>query len=564
MQIASSPINSVVSHSIKILISLEFHIARSYFQGFSPARQRLSNTRKTHVKAEAPTVQPVPGVELLQSGPPPPPPEPSQGMDFVLKKLESVPPTNLAAPQTKLPSSDTFKDITESLGNAAEGLNGAGKGLAGAVDSLGNDLSSTAAQAQSAAAGAADALSSAASDALGTAGRITEQSAAQLNNTLDNVQQNVSSLLGGIQSSASEVATQVYSQIDGAASTAISQLPPGVRDTLQSAASAIAEKTAEDPTFAVAAAGVGIGAPILVSLKAAYGGFSGFVTAEKAIKMLQTQNALLVDVRPESARLESGVPELKRGALGKGAAVPAVQLLPSVRRAVRNAKQLAIDILGEEIAGLARVDSSTCIIIMESRGDGFAKQVARATMAAGAGRAFVLSDGFRGWQAAGLAVKKGISYDAGPLAAVADTAEEALEEAATALSKPQIAVGVGAAIAVVAFSAYNYHYVLQMIGLIGLELTLLKKLSEYESPDEFLQDVQGAWGVVGGAANMAALQLSEQSQSLQGGEVSAGSITPSIPLEEATEMDQGEEEYEEDEEEEEQQEPMTEQQTSEL
>lgn len=41
---------------------------------------------------------------------------------------------------------------------------------------------------------------------------------------------------------------------------------------------------------------------------------------------MQTQDAVLVDVRTEAARVANGVAELRRGALGKGAAVPPVRV----------------------------------------------------------------------------------------------------------------------------------------------------------------------------------------------------------------------------------------------
>lgn len=40
----------------------------------------------------------------------------------------------------------------------------------------------------------------------------------------------------------------------------------------------------------------------------------------------QTQDALLLDVRTDAARVANGVAELRRGALGKGAAVPPVRV----------------------------------------------------------------------------------------------------------------------------------------------------------------------------------------------------------------------------------------------
>lgn len=45
------------------------------------------------------------------------------------------------------------------------------------------------------------------------------------------------------------------------------------------------------------------------------------------------------------------MPELKRGALGKGEAVAPVELLPSVARRVRDSKKLATEILAVEVGG---------------------------------------------------------------------------------------------------------------------------------------------------------------------------------------------------------------------
>lgn len=53
--------------------------------------------------------------------------------------------------------------------------------------------------------------------------------------------------------------------------------------------------------------------------------------AAPPLTVLQGQDALLVDIRSEAQRLERGVPELRRGALGKGAAVPQAQVAPSIR-----------------------------------------------------------------------------------------------------------------------------------------------------------------------------------------------------------------------------------------
>jgi hypothetical protein len=52
-----------------------------------------------------------------------------------------------------------------------------------------------------------------------------------------------------------------------------------------------------DPAVGGAAAGVGLGLPALLAWRAAYGGYAGVLDPLQALELLQTQEALLVDVR---------------------------------------------------------------------------------------------------------------------------------------------------------------------------------------------------------------------------------------------------------------------------
>jgi hypothetical protein len=75
-----------------------------------------------------------------------------------------------------------------------------------------------------------------------------------------------------------------------------------------------------------------------------------------------------VDVRPEAQRLAGGVAELRRGALGKGAAVPPVQLLPSTARRLRDPAAVALQIQALEVAALAKLSpGSTRVIVMDQQ-----------------------------------------------------------------------------------------------------------------------------------------------------------------------------------------------------
>lgn len=456
-------------------------------------------------------------------------------MDFVLDKLQKSslpplpPPSRAAAARNFTPPSPS--DISSSLEDAAKGFTGSLENISGSLNQikLGDTLNSSAADAAGALTGAASNAAAVAGEAVESASKLTGQAAAELTNSLANVQRNVGSLVGEVQSAVGGIADQAASQIDAATTSIISQLPPEVKDSLTSAAAFVNTTLhTQDPKITAALASI----PVIVLLKAIYGGFSGFISPRKAFDILQSQqqDALIIDIRTEALRLQNGLPELRRGALGKGTPIPPVDLPLSVRRQVRNASQLAIDILGTQIAGLARVNKSTTKIIIMDQGknDKFAKQVARAAAAAGAKRAYIMTGGFKAWQAEGLPVanKKSLSYEAGPLLAVADSAEVALESATGAIKSNPFAGGAAAAgVLALIVALYNYHLTLRLIGVVGLELTVLIKLLSYDSPDEFLSDagmVLSAAGGIAGTALSAMEASSSSSSGMAGGEDGEG------------------------------------------
>ncbi len=76
---------------------------------------------------------------------------------------------------------------------------------------------------------------------------------------------------------------------------------------------------------------------------------------------------MLVDIRATDRAAQDGVPELKRGALGKGASVPLINVSPGLARRVRNADALAIDVLAASVASLRSVSRGTSVIIMDNQ-----------------------------------------------------------------------------------------------------------------------------------------------------------------------------------------------------
>lgn len=53
----------------------------------------------------------------------------------------------------------------------------------------------------------------------------------------------------------------------------------------------------EEPAYAAAVAGALVGLPALLYWQIRFAGYSGLITAEKALAVLQTEDAVLVDIR---------------------------------------------------------------------------------------------------------------------------------------------------------------------------------------------------------------------------------------------------------------------------
>ena len=469
---------------------------------------------------------PVPGAEVLPPPPPPPPPlPPSQGMDFVMERLQAQGLTGdaaisaAAAPGKALTSAakglssaaDTASDAAAAAAaaaskSAAEAASAVGGTVGGAVDVV----SDVAAAASTAAAAAAAQAAGAVQQQLSSAQQAAGQLAQEASSVADNVKANLESLASGAQAAVDGAAAVASAQLDAAAAAAVAALPPQLREAAAGAAAELSaaanDLAGRDPAVAAMVAGVSLGLPALLAWSAAYGGYAGALTPGKALQVLQSGgDALLVDIRPEAARLAAGVPELKRGALGRGAAVPPPQLLPSVARRVRDSKALATDILAAQIAGLARVrPGATAVLLLDERGEqGMA--VARALTAAGVRHAYIVEGGFRGWAAASLPVNgKASEYGGGALALVGDAVEAAAERASAELSTPVRAAAAAGGAAALALLLLNIKLALRFVGVVGLELTILLRVLRCASLGGREEGcgagwIDGRWATGGGA-----------------------------------------------------------------
>ncbi len=510
---------------------------------------------KEAVKTNTPSVSVVPGTEIMPAPAPQAAQAPTQGMDFVLEQIKAkqgaIPPPRSAPSLPKvdveMPKVDMARVLREVQEKQAELKNATGsvslpKSLPKIevpkldmpkIEVPTKDLTDGAAAAASKA-------SAAAAEAAGAVSSVVEENAKQAAAAVSAATSGITEQVGGVvsstqsmvqqaQTAAVDATSSLVGSVESQVASAVGTLPPPVKDALTAAASAAgdaAQFIAAEPRIGGAAVAASVAVPAFLAWNAAFGGYSGKFNPSKALEILKSGDAaLLVDIRSERQRLDNGVPELKRGARGKGVALPASKLLPSIARRVRNADALAIEILGAQIASLARVNGNTRVIIMDDRGE-MAKAVARATSAAGVRRAYILDGGFKAWKSSGLAiVEKSSEYDANPLAAVGDAAESVAEEAAQLLKQPTNAVWIGAGLTLAALAAFNYHLLFRYIGVIGIEATIALRVIDYESPQDALDDLNALIATVVGAAQVplqlvekVSASLPEQAQQQGGGE----------------------------------------------
>ncbi|GBG80379.1 hypothetical protein CBR_g30747 [Chara braunii] len=195
-----------------------------------------------------------------------------------------------------------------------------------------------------------------------------------------------------------------------------------------------------------------------------YGGYSGDLTPELAVKLLRQQsNVALVDVRSQEERERDGVPDLRRSARYKTAAVEFSKVEGAERNMFKNADETDNLITAAKIANLKIVKSGTQVIVLDSNGS-MSKEIARAITKLGRRRAYQVDGGFAAWQKSGLRVKAEGAVS--PLQVLKEEAEAIIEESEvkpTPVGIAAVALGFVAA----GYALYEWEKSLQLIGLLG-------------------------------------------------------------------------------------------------
>jgi len=232
-----------------------------------------------------------------------------------------------------------------------------------------------------------------------------------------------------------------------------------------------------------------LGLPLIALYNSVYGGFSGTLKPAKSLELLQSSDSILIDIRSQDDRKESGVPLLKLAARGKGVAIPLPQLPPSVARQVSDSRTLSMTMLGEQIKFVSKINKQTRVILMDKKGE-MGKDVARACRKAGLGRVYFMEGGFARYQKEGLQMSPKDFYEDGPLAIAADTAESLTEETKSIFQNPQTSAISFASVLGTVLIVSNLHEVLKFIGVFGIEATIVLRFLTYDSVEDLMDDLK--------------------------------------------------------------------------
>lgn len=198
-----------------------------------------------------------------------------------------------------------------------------------------------------------------------------------------------------------EKAVQVLKAIDVVVKKAIQQTAKALEPVASSILESI-QATNSAPLFR--AAGVVLllyfmAPPLFSSVASAARGYKGDFSALQAFDMIIKRDYLLVDVRTEKEKRNSGIPGLPRYAVNKLLFVPVEELSLKFKGQLRDYRKAEAEVAAIKISYLKRINKSSKVLILDRYGD-MAKSVARSLTKLGIKNTWVVIDGFdggRGW-----------------------------------------------------------------------------------------------------------------------------------------------------------------------
>ncbi|KAK8973365.1 hypothetical protein V6N11_069235 [Hibiscus sabdariffa] len=217
----------------------------------------------------------------------------------------------------------------------------------------------------------------------------------------------------------------------------------------------------------------------------AYGGYSGDLSPKLTLELLSgKENALLIDVRPEVLRERDGVPDLRRAARSRYASVYLPEANGSIRNLMKSGRDLDDSLIATVIRNLKTIEDRSKVIIMDADGSR-SKGIARSLRKLGIKKPYLVQGGFQSWVNQGLRVKE--LKPETTLTILNEEAEAILEEISPS---PVQVLGFGVGSVAAIYALLEWEKSLQLIGILGLVLTIFRRVSSYESAEDLEKDIR--------------------------------------------------------------------------
>ncbi|XP_008444442.1 uncharacterized protein LOC103487767 [Cucumis melo] len=216
-----------------------------------------------------------------------------------------------------------------------------------------------------------------------------------------------------------------------------------------------------------------------------YGGYSGDLSPEATLELLKgSDNAVLIDVRPEDLREKDGIPDLRRGARARYTSVTLPEVDGSIRQLVTSGRDLDDTLLASVIRNLKIVQDRSKVIVMDANGTG-SKNIARSLRKLGVKKPYLIQGGFQSWVKQGLRIKE--LKPETPFSILNEEAEAILEEINPS---PVQVLSYGLGLAATLYALLEWETSLQIIAIIGIGQTIYRRLASYEDAEDLNKDVR--------------------------------------------------------------------------
>lgn len=215
-----------------------------------------------------------------------------------------------------------------------------------------------------------------------------------------------------------------------------------------------------------------------------FGGYSGDLSPKSTLELLNGKsNVVLIDVRPENLREKDGIPDFRRGARFRYANADLPEVDGSLKKLLKRGRELDDYLTAAIIRNLKIVQDRGKVIVMDADGTR-SKGIARSLRKLGVQRPYLLRGGFRSWEKQGFRIKELKPETA--LTILNEEAEAILEDISPT---PVQVLGYGVGTIASIYAVLDWEKTLQLIGVVGLGQTIVRRIASYEDVKDFRQDM---------------------------------------------------------------------------